>query len=124
MAEQRNSNIQHVNTLSINDYVNLLKESSGLIGNSSSGIHETATFNIPTINIGTRQQGRLRPNNVIDVEHDIEQIKDAINQCLIIKEQGFKFKNPYGDGKSALRIVNLLKTIDISNKIIQKQITY
>lgn len=120
----KNSNIKSVDTLSIEDYVNLLRNSSGLIGNSSSGIHEAASFNIPVINIGTRQQGRLRPKNVIDVNHDGEQIINAINQCKMIKNENISFENPYGDGNTSTRIVELLKSLDISNEIIQKRITY
>jgi len=124
MSQIKSSKISSVDTLSIKDYVNLLKNSCGLIGNSSSGIHETASFNIPTINIGTRQQGRLRPMNVIDVPHDKNKIIDAITKCIKIKENNIEFENPYGDGKSSKRIVEYLKSIDISNSVIQKRITY
>ena len=120
----RSSNIKSVDTLSINEYVNLLRHSSGLIGNSSSGIHEAASFNIPVINIGSRQQGRLRPMNVIDVDHDENEIISAIRKCQEIKAKNIKYENPYGDGKSAARIVELLKNLDISEKIVQKRITY
>ena len=120
----KNSKIQSVETLSIDEYVNLLKYSNGLIGNSSSGIHEAATFNIPVINIGTRQQGRLRPKNVIDTGHDVEEIIKAIHECKKIKNDGIVFDNPYGDGTSSVKIVDLLKTINIGNEIIQKRITY
>ncbi len=118
----KNSKLKFVETLSIDDYVNLLKRSSGLIGNSSSGIHETSTFNIPTINIGTRQQGRLRSNNVIDVDYDKNQILNAINKSKTMR--GIKYEKIYGKGDSSHQIIKLLKTIDISNDIIQKQITY
>ena len=122
MENIKNSKLKFVETLSIDDYVNLLKRSSGLIGNSSSGIHETATFNIPTINIGSRQQGRLRSNNVIDVNYDKDEIINAINKSKVMK--GKDFHKIYGFGDSSEKIVKLLKTLDISNKIIQKQITY
>lgn len=118
----KNSKLKFVETLSIDDYVNLLKRSSGLIGNSSSGIHETATFNIPTINIGTRQQGRLRSNNVIDVDYNKNEILEAIQKSK--KMMGKEFHKIYGTGNSSEQIVELLKTIDISKDIIQKQITY
>ncbi len=120
----KDSNIKFVESLSIDDYVNLLKRSSVLVGNSSSGIHEAATFNIPVVNIGTRQQGRLRPENVIDVDHEFSKIKSAIEEGIHIKRQGRHFDNPYGNGNSAPKIVELLKNIDISNNIIQKRITY
>ena len=122
MSKIKTSNLKFVETLSIADYVNLLKRSSGLIGNSSSGIHETATFNIPTINIGTRQQGRLRSNNVIDVDYNKNEILNAILESK--KLIGKEFKKIYGDGDSSEKIVELLKTIEIGNHVIQKQITY
>ena len=124
MDQIKSSKILSVDTLSIKDYVNLLRHSSGLIGNSSSGIHEAASFNIPVVNIGTRQQGRLRPENVIDVDHNVDKIVIALNKCLAIKNKNISFDNPYGDGKSSQRIVDLLKTLDIDEKIIQKRITY
>ena len=124
MSSITSSKIKSVKSLSISDYVNLLRYSNGLIGNSSSGIHEAATFNIPVINIGSRQQGRLRPANVIDVSHNEEEIIFAINRCNEIKNKKIVFENPYGDGKSAQRITDLLKKLKIGNEVIQKRITY
>lgn len=120
----QDSKVKSVETLSISEYVNLLKSSEGLIGNSSSGIHEASTFNIPVVNIGTRQQGRLRPLNVIDVGHNIDEIVYAINKCKEMRQANMSFENPYGQGDSAQQIVDLLKNIEISKKIIQKRITY
>lgn len=122
MNKIKSSKLKFVETLSISDYVNLLKRSDGLIGNSSSGIHETATFNIPTVNIGTRQQGRLRSNNVIDVGYNKNEIINAIQKSKSML--GNKFRKIYGHGDSSMKIIELLKTIDIGKTIIQKQITY
>ena len=127
IGEIKNSNIKYFPTLSLQDYVSLLSYATSLIGNSSSGIHETATFKVPTINIGTRQQGRLRPGNVIDVDYEEYEITGAINKILNDKKflKDVKYCiNPYGDGKSASRIIDILKKINIGNKIIQKRITY
>ena len=118
------SRFKTIDTLSINDYVNLLKRCIALVGNSSSGIHEAATFNIPVINIGTRQQGRLRPDNVIDVNYDTREILEAFSQALDMKESKRQFSNPYGDGKSASKILKLLRNLDLGNHVIQKRITY
>ena len=123
----RSSTINHVPTLSLEHYTNLLRNCAMLIGNSSSGIHESATFGIPTINIGSRQAGRLRPSNIIDTSYDKNEIKKAILKC----QSSHSFRthcsqaiNPYGDGNSALKIVNLLETLPLDTSIIQKQITY
>tara|TARA_R110002167_G_scaffold365284_1_gene589429 strand:- start:871 stop:1521 length:651 start_codon:yes stop_codon:yes gene_type:complete len=127
IGEIKNSNIKYFSTLSLKDYVSLLSYATALIGNSSSGIHETVTFKVPTINIGTRQQGRLRPGNVIDVDYEEYEITGAINKILNDKKflKDVKYCiNPYGDGKSASRIIDILKKINIGNKIIQKRITY
>lgn len=121
------SNLKQVATLTLHDYVNLLKRSSVLVGNSSSGIHETASLHIPTVNVGSRQQGRLRPLNVIDVSYDKAAIKAAITKCLSDKQFLQVVKNcdnPYGDGKSAVKIVEFLKKININSGIIQKRISY
>jgi GDP/UDP-N,N'-diacetylbacillosamine 2-epimerase (hydrolysing) len=116
------SNLKYVDSLSIKDYVNLLKRSKGLIGNSSSGIHETNTFDIPTINIGTRQAGRLRSENIIDTGYNKEEIIEAILYCNnLIKTSYDKI---YGVGDSSQQIVNLLKEISLDKNVIQKQITY
>jgi GDP/UDP-N,N'-diacetylbacillosamine 2-epimerase (hydrolysing) len=118
------SRLKTIDTLSINDYVNLLKRCIALVGNSSSGIHEAATFNIPVINIGTRQQGRLRPDNVIDVNYDASEILEAFSRALNMKVSKRQFTNPYGDGQSAIKILNLLRTLDLGSHVIQKRITY
>ena len=109
-------------SLSIKEYVNLLKRSKGLIGNSSSGIHETNTFDIPTINIGTRQAGRLRSENIIDTDYSKNEIVEAIIKCVKMKKKSYN--KIYGVGDSSKKIVNLLKKISLDKSVIQKQITY
>lgn len=103
-------------------FVNLYRNVSALIGNSSSGIHETPTLRIPTINIGTRQQGRERAPNVIDVGYNKAEIVEAINKAVF--DESFRnfvktIDNPYGDGHSALKIVEILRTIKLDG-IVQK----
>ena len=123
----KKNNVNHTSTLKLQEYKTLLANCKILIGNSSSGIHEAASYKKPVINIGNRQNGRLKPNNVIDVSCNTNEIIKKIN--FILNDKKFnKFlknlKNPYGDGNSAKRIVKHLKNIDISKNIIQKQITY
>lgn len=123
----KKAGLKHLPTLTLEEYVNVVSFAKALVGNSSSGIHETASLGIPTVNVGSRQQGRLRPNNVIDVGYNKTEIKEAILKSITdidFIEMVHKKENIYGDGQSAEKIVALLKQIDISNKIIQKQITY
>jgi UDP-N-acetylglucosamine 2-epimerase (non-hydrolysing)/GDP/UDP-N,N'-diacetylbacillosamine 2-epimerase (hydrolysing) len=112
-----------VRSLPPEGFVNLVRYAAALVGNSSSGIHETASLGVPTVNIGTRQQGRERGPNVLDVRNDRCEIRQAILAAL--EDEDFKARvalrvNPYGDGRSAGRIVRLLKTVDLEN-VIQKR---
>ena len=98
-----------------------------MVGNSSAAIREAPSFALPAVNIGTRQNGRLRSSNVIDVDHNIEDIKKAMYKC--INDNDFKMKikkekNPYGDGNSAKRIVKIINEIEIDKSLIQKKIAY
>mgnify|MGYP001295445130 FL=1 len=113
-------------SLSLSEYKTILKNCSFLIGNSSSGIHEAATFKKPVINIGTRQNKRLKSSNVINVGYDYKKINQKIN--FVLKNKKFlkqlnKIKNPYGDGKSAIKIIKILKKLDLKNNT-QKTNTY
>ena len=104
------------------------KKASGVcIGNSSSGIKETPAFGCPFVNVGTRQRGRLRSVNVIDTRYDRIEIIRAINKSLFNKTFRKKCaicKNPYGAGGSGKRIEEILSTINIDKRLIQKKITY
>ena len=103
------------------DYTRLLAHSSCIIGNSSSGIRESCYFGTPAVNIGTRQNKRERGTNVIDVDYDREQIREAISECI---KHG-KYNPPeyvYGKGNAGKEIANILSTIELKN-IIQKEMT-
>ena len=90
-----------------------------MVGNSSSVIREGAFLGIPAVNIGTRQEGRERGGNVVDVDYDREQILEAI------KHQSSNGRYPsdsiYGDGKSGKRIADILATHELT---VQKRMTY
>ena len=107
------------------DFLSLMKYASFMIGNSSAGIREAPSFGLPVINIGTRQNGRLRASNVLDVKHDRYEIKKAIQKVLNDKKFILKMKNlknPYGDGKAAKRIVKFIEETKITKQFIQKRI--
>lgn len=108
-------------------FISLLAMASVIVGNSSCGILEAPSFKLATVNIGTRQRGRMQASNVIDVSHDREQIADAIRRALW--DEGFKATvrdcvNPYGDGKSSERVVKILSEIPIDQRLLDKQMTY
>ncbi len=121
--EIKNSGLSWYPSLSTDEFVNVYRNIGAIVGNSSSGIHESSTFGIPAVNIGTRQQGRERASNVIDVGYDKESIKSGIKKALFdadYRKNVKKISNPYGDGKSAKRIVELLKTVNLEG-IVQKR---
>ena len=102
------------------EYLSLMNIASVMVGNSSSGIIEAPSFGLPVVNIGTRQEGRQRAENVIDVDYDKEQIKAAIKKAL--DDENFKgkvknCKSPYGDGGVGVRITDILSEIKIDKKI-------
>jgi len=86
-------------------YWSLLAEAQVMIGNSSSGILEAPSFALPVVNIGDRQQGRLRIHPVIDVPLDPRDIANAVTQALALRRKpGPPQANAYGDGHAAERI--------------------
>lgn len=105
------------------DFIGLLGLASALIGNSSSGIIESSSFKLPVINIGTRQSGREKAENVIDVDYDSNEILQALNY---IKSEEYQnklesCKNPYGEGKAGELICKILKKIEINNDLLNKK---
>ncbi len=103
----------------IETYVRLMMRCACMIGNSSAAIREGAYLGMPAVNIGTRQMGRERGGNVIDVEHGREHILDAIQKQLL---NGRYPSDPmYGDGHAGERIANILATCQVK---IQKRILY
>lgn len=128
IEKQRGKPYLHImKNLSHVEYLSFMKSIDVMIGNSSSGIIEAPSFKIPVVNVGTRQQGRERSDNIVDVEPDRNKILKAIDFAL--HDKGFlkkvkKCKNKFGDGAASKKIVKILKDIKIDKKLIQKQITY
>lgn len=109
------------------EYLSIMKSVDLMIGNSSSGIIEAPSFQIPVINIGSRQQGRRRSTNILDVEPDKNKILEAIEYCLHNKAFRQKIRNctnQFGDGSAAQKMIKILKDIRLDETLIQKQITY
>jgi UDP-N-acetylglucosamine 2-epimerase (non-hydrolysing)/GDP/UDP-N,N'-diacetylbacillosamine 2-epimerase (hydrolysing) len=91
-------------------YWGLLARAGVLVGNSSSGIMETPSLKLPTVNIGRRQQGRTRAANIIDVAADTGAIRDALATALepAFRDSLSDLVNPYGDGSAGQRIAEIL----------------
>jgi UDP-N-acetylglucosamine 2-epimerase (non-hydrolysing)/GDP/UDP-N,N'-diacetylbacillosamine 2-epimerase (hydrolysing) len=104
-------------------YWSLLREVSLLLGNSSSGIMESASFSLPTVNVGFRQQGREQPGNVIDAPPDYNSILKAIQSA---RREDFRrsldgMTNPYGEGHAAAKIVQVLTEVPLSQELLIKR---
>ncbi len=120
-------NIHAFESLPFEDYLGLMKAANVMVGNSSSGVIEAPSFHLPVVNIGPRQEGRERAENVIDVGYDKEEIKKAIKKAFCDKRFGDRVrrcKNPYGDGKASERIVKILSKIRVDEKLVNKKIAY
>ncbi len=94
------------------DFLKLLIKSVCIIGNSSVGIRETSFLGVPSVNIGSRQSGRLRGKNVIDVGHKENEILKAIS--FQTAHGHYKRENLYGDGNSGKKMVRALDDFDYS----------
>ena len=120
-----NRNVKIFKSMSHDEYIALLKYTDVLVGNSSSGIIEAPLFRLPFVNVGTRQLGRERTANVIDVVYNRDEIARAIRKAMSPEfRKKLTGKNVYGDGSAGKRIAQVLASMDINKKLIQKQITY
>lgn len=100
-------------------YYTAMQHANAVVGNSSSGLLEAPSFKIPTVNIGDRQRGRERASSVIDVPARAKEIGEAIQKALGMDCS--QVVNPYGDGKSAGRIVKVLKDIVEPQELVRKR---
>jgi len=103
-------------------YVSVLKGADVVIGNSSSGIIEAPAVGTPTVNIGVRQQGRLRAPSVVDCAEERDAIVQAIRDALTpaFQENCMTCDTPYGRGGAAKRMARLLETLPLENVLIKK----
>ena len=132
LANEKHSNISVYQSLGrhlFHGVLNLIGQigHGACVGNSSAGIKEAPSFGCPTVNIGPRQNGRLRSNNVIDVAYDTSSIIQAVTSCVeneMFRTMCQNCVNPYGQGNSGSRIADILATINIDKNILQKKLTY
>jgi UDP-hydrolysing UDP-N-acetyl-D-glucosamine 2-epimerase len=111
-------NIRFFKNMEPLDFLKLLKNAQCLVGNSSVGIRECSYLGVPVVNIGSRQNRRLRGNNVLDTEYNTDAIKQAIGNRLT---ETVTAETLYGDGKSGKRIADFLATLPLNY---HKTITY
>lgn len=112
-ADSRRDRVRLIANLGTQGYFSLLHYAKAMVGNSSSGIIEAASFELPVVNIGERQLGRIRGKNVIDVDFDRLAIRNAIVKATSgeFRTKLSKMTNPYGCGNASEKIVAALGQI-------------
>lgn len=110
-------------------YLSLLKYVKAVVGNYLNGIIEVLSFHIPTVNIGNRQEGRLKSASVIQVSYSVDEILKGIKKALYNKEFLMEIKNInnlYGDGNMSKYVVQAIKRIiDIpKDKLLKKKLNF
>jgi GDP/UDP-N,N'-diacetylbacillosamine 2-epimerase (hydrolysing) len=102
-------------------YLGLLRRCRVLVGNSSSGIIEASFLGVPCVNIGPRQMGRDRSNNVTDVPYGVTNVADGIRRAL--RRRGrIRPSRYYGDGRAGPKIAAVLHTVKLDRKLRQKRL--
>lgn len=109
-------------SLGMRYYHSLLRYVNAVVGNSSSGITEVPSYGIPTIDVGNRQEGRIKANSVFNCPYNKQEIYTLLKHVLEpnIQSQTKNTINPYGDGNTSEKIVNILKKISLTNIIKKK----
>lgn len=116
-------NCFYYSSLGIKRYLSLLRKSRMIIGNSSSGIVEAPSLGIPTINIGSRQKGRLQASSIINCKTNVAEIVNAINKANAKSfQQGAKnAENPYEKGNTSINIIREIKRfLDNGGTVVKK----
>ncbi|MFW9767180.1 MAG: UDP-N-acetylglucosamine 2-epimerase [Candidatus Thorarchaeota archaeon] len=114
-------NLQHL------DYIAILEMAAIFVGNSSSGIIEAPSLGTPYVCIGTRQKGREKARNVIEVGYDKQSLEEAIRKSVTDKkflDIVMRKESPYGDGNASKRIVDIISKVELDAKLLRKKMTY
>lgn len=117
-----NSNSKLFVNLDHTTYLSLLNSVDLLVGNSSSGIIESTSLGIPTLNVGIRQKGREHAANVLDVAAEKREILQAMKQALspAFRDSVQGLENPYGDGHAARKITDVLTRAPLGGRLLFK----
>jgi UDP-hydrolysing UDP-N-acetyl-D-glucosamine 2-epimerase len=117
------SAVRAVPSLSRGDFATLLAGAAALVGNSSSGIIEAPLLGTPAVNVGRRQEGRTRGDNVLDVPADPTAIADAIRRAAQPTfREGLSRRSPYGDGRAGERVIDLLLSTPRDERLLTKRL--
>ena len=120
---ERNPTALLVENFGIKGYFSMMSQCAAMVGNSSSGIIEAPSFRLPVVNIGTRQEGRIRGRNVIDVGYSSRDIIEGISRAISeeFRESLKGMDNPYAKGNAAEIIVKTLEKINLDGTLAMKR---
>ncbi len=113
-----NPNAAAFSSLGQRRYFSLIAEVDAVVGNSSSGLYEVPSFHKPTVNIGDRQKGRLFASSVINCPPEKAEIEKAIKEAYF--KDCSKAVNPYGEGNSTIKILNIIKSVTDYKVLLKK----
>tara|TARA_B100001093_G_scaffold415137_1_gene405454 strand:+ start:474 stop:1622 length:1149 start_codon:yes stop_codon:yes gene_type:complete len=114
----KNKNSSFHSSLGQLNYLSILGHCDAMIGNSSSSLIEAPSFKLPALNIGLRQQSRMRSNNIINSKNHIQSIEKALDQVLSMKRDSIQ--NPFDRGNTSLSILEVLENIDLKDILNKK----
>jgi UDP-N-acetylglucosamine 2-epimerase (non-hydrolysing)/GDP/UDP-N,N'-diacetylbacillosamine 2-epimerase (hydrolysing) len=98
-----------------------------MVGNSSSGIIEAPSFDLPVVDVGSRQEGRERAANTLSVPHERDEIQEAIHKCLTddsFRKKAAACPNPYDYGGAGKRICERLADIEVDERLLRKRLDF
>ncbi len=121
VAEHGDSRL--VDNFGIHAYFSMMSLAAAMVGNSSSGLLEAASFELPAVNIGARQDGRVRARNVIDVGYNREDIARGMRKAVSPEFRASLrgLVNPYGGGNASRIITDRLRTVELGDRLIRKK---
>jgi len=126
ILKQRRADVYLFENLKRQDYLGFMRGAACMVGNSSSGLLEAPSFGLPAVNIGRRQAHRVQGKNVINASFEVAHIVAAIKTALSpeFREAISGCENPYGDGKSSARILDILASTRRDDRLLIKELTY
>ena len=121
VGEHTNSRL--VDNFGIHAYFSMMSLAAAMVGNSSSGILEAASFELPAVNVGTRQDGRVRARNVVNVGYSRDEIVRGITKAISPEFRASLrgLINPYGTGNASHTILDRLRTVELGDRLIRKK---
>lgn len=123
---ERNDKVSVFKNLGSQRYLSIMKLCGAVVGNSSSAIVEAPYLKVPTIDIGNRQKGRLTSDSIINCGYNKSEIINAIDKVLDadFRQKCKQVKSPYGEGNTSSDILEVIKSIDINEKLLKKKLVW